>query len=216
MLATDEEKLPIDASARPDGGVTLPKALDLIPPRRNRIMRTAFISKQQRMRRQTVIAVMMSVDAAARRVARQGRGGCERGWKAGLQEANGGGGRNAESGGIRCRSPTAHRPRPHRWAARRRPRTRPPDYAVPIKTCLAPAARPVRLVKRAPYNEFERQGWKIGSGPIEAMCKTTTRRLKGPGMRRDGDHAKAMIALEAIYQSNLWDRYWTNALCHRN
>jgi hypothetical protein len=66
------------------------------------------------------------------------------------------------------------------------------------------------------YDEFERQGWKIGSGPIEAMCKATTRRLKGPGMRWDGDNAEAMMALEALHQSNLWDRYWTNALCHRN
>ena len=66
------------------------------------------------------------------------------------------------------------------------------------------------------YDQFERQGWKIGSGPIEAMCKATTRRIKGPGMRWDADHAEAMMALEAIYQSNLWDRYWTNTLCHRN
>lgn len=66
------------------------------------------------------------------------------------------------------------------------------------------------------YDEFERQGWKVGSGPIEAMCKATTRRLKGPGMRWDGDHAEAMMALESIYQSELWDRYWTNALKQRN
>lgn len=66
------------------------------------------------------------------------------------------------------------------------------------------------------YGQFEGQGWKIGSGPIEAMCKATTRRLKGPGMRWDGDHAEAMMALEALHQSNLWDRYWTNALCQRN
>ena len=66
------------------------------------------------------------------------------------------------------------------------------------------------------YDEFERRGWKIGSGPIEAMCKATTRRIKGPGMRWDGDNAEALMALEALHQSNLWDRYWTNALCHRN
>jgi hypothetical protein len=48
------------------------------------------------------------------------------------------------------------------------------------------------------YDAFERQGWKIGSGPIEAMCKATTRRIKGPGMRWDADHAEAMMALEAI------------------
>jgi hypothetical protein len=30
------------------------------------------------------------------------------------------------------------------------------------------------------------------------------------------DHAEAMMALEAMYQSNLWDRYWTNALSRQN
>ena len=66
------------------------------------------------------------------------------------------------------------------------------------------------------YDEFERRGWNIGSGPIEAMCKATTRRLKGPGMRWDSDHAEAVMALESLYQSQLWDRYWTNVLWHHN
>jgi hypothetical protein len=66
------------------------------------------------------------------------------------------------------------------------------------------------------YDEFEKRGWSIGSGPIEAMCKATTRRLKGPGMRWDADHAEAMMALESLYQSNLWDRYWAKALSHWN
>jgi hypothetical protein len=66
------------------------------------------------------------------------------------------------------------------------------------------------------YAEFERAGWNIGSGPIEATCKATTRRLKGPGMRWDMEHAEAMMALEALYQSNLWNRYWTKALWQRN
>lgn len=33
------------------------------------------------------------------------------------------------------------------------------------------------------YADFERRGWQIGSGPIEAMCHATTQRLKGAGMR---------------------------------
>jgi hypothetical protein len=66
------------------------------------------------------------------------------------------------------------------------------------------------------YPNFEKQGWHIGSGPIESMCKATTRRIKGPGMRWDRDNAEAMMALEALYQSNLWDRYWQNAQYHRN
>jgi len=66
------------------------------------------------------------------------------------------------------------------------------------------------------YDEFARRGWHIGSGPMEAMCKATTRRLKGPGMRWDRDHAEEMMALECLYQSNLWDRYWANVLWQRN
>ena len=66
------------------------------------------------------------------------------------------------------------------------------------------------------YPEYERRGWNIGSGPIESMCKATTRRIKGPGMRWDRDNAEAMMALEALYQSNLWDRYWQKALYNQN
>jgi hypothetical protein len=35
-------------------------------------------------------------------------------------------------------------------------------------------------------------------------------------MRWDSDHAEAMMSLESIVQSNLWDRYWNNALYQRN
>ena len=66
------------------------------------------------------------------------------------------------------------------------------------------------------YAEFEKQGWHIGSGPIESMCKATTRRIKGPGMRWDRDNAEAMMALEALYQSNPWDRYWKKAMSNQN
>jgi hypothetical protein len=66
------------------------------------------------------------------------------------------------------------------------------------------------------YPEYERRGWNIGSGPIESMCKATTRRIKGPGMRWDRDNAEALMALEALYQSNMWDQYWKKALCNQN
>lgn len=66
------------------------------------------------------------------------------------------------------------------------------------------------------YAEFEKHGWHIGSGPIESMCKATTRRIKGPGMRWDRDNAEAMMALEAMYQSNQWDRYWQKVMCNQN
>jgi hypothetical protein len=66
------------------------------------------------------------------------------------------------------------------------------------------------------YDQFEQHQWHIGSGPIEAMCKATTRRIKGTGMRWDADNAEAIMALEALYQSNLWNTYWANALLHSN
>ena len=55
-----------------------------------------------------------------------------------------------------------------------------------------------------------------GRTEFEAMCKATTRRIKGPGMRWDSDNAEALMALEALHQSNLWEKYWTRALTHSN
>ena len=66
------------------------------------------------------------------------------------------------------------------------------------------------------YVEWERRGLHIGSGPVESMCKVTTQRVKGPGMRWDTDHAEAMMALEALEQSGLRERYWANALAAVN
>jgi hypothetical protein len=62
------------------------------------------------------------------------------------------------------------------------------------------------------YPEFRAKGWQIGSGPTEATCKTLTARLKGSGMRWDGDNAEAVMALEALTQSGQWDRYWRSQL----
>ena len=67
------------------------------------------------------------------------------------------------------------------------------------------------------YDQCDRKGWDVGSGPMESMCGVTTDRLKGRGRRWDIDHAEALMALEALYQSTgLWDRYWKNAFHHRN
>lgn len=62
------------------------------------------------------------------------------------------------------------------------------------------------------YAVWEGRGLHIGTGPVESMCKMTTQRIKGPGMRWDTDNAEAMMALEALDQSDLWDRYWAKAL----
>lgn len=62
------------------------------------------------------------------------------------------------------------------------------------------------------YPEFREHGWDIGSGPTESMCRATTERLKGVGMRWDADNAEALMALEALDQSGEWERYWSLGL----
>ena len=58
------------------------------------------------------------------------------------------------------------------------------------------------------YPEFLAKAWQIGSGPIEAQCKTTTARVKGSAKRWDAPNAEAVIALACLDNSRLWDRYW--------
>ena len=66
------------------------------------------------------------------------------------------------------------------------------------------------------YAECAKRGWDIGTGPMESMCGVTTDRIKGRGRRWDLDNAEAVMALEGMYQSHLWDRYWGKALCNLN
>jgi hypothetical protein len=63
------------------------------------------------------------------------------------------------------------------------------------------------------YPAFREQGRHIGSGPTESMCRATTERIKGVGMRWDADNAEALMALEALDQSGEWKVYWS--LCLR-
>jgi hypothetical protein len=67
-----------------------------------------------------------------------------------------------------------------------------------------------------PYEKCDPHGWDVGSGPMESMCGVTTDRIKGRGRRWDIDNAEAVMALEALHQSNLWEQYWAKALCNRN
>ena len=63
------------------------------------------------------------------------------------------------------------------------------------------------------YPKFHEMGRQIGSGPTESMGKATTQRIKGRGMRWDGDNAESIMALEALEQSGGWDAYWKAQLC---
>jgi hypothetical protein len=62
------------------------------------------------------------------------------------------------------------------------------------------------------YPEFVEKGRHIGSGPTESMCRATTERIKGVGMRWEANNAEALMALEALDQSGEWQQYWSVCL----
>jgi hypothetical protein len=66
--------------------------------------------------------------------------------------------------------------------------------------------------QKVDYASFRAAGYDVGSGPTESMCKSLSRRMKGIGMRWKGKNAEALVALEALHQSNLWQRYWSTQL----
>jgi hypothetical protein len=69
-------------------------------------------------------------------------------------------------------------------------------------------------VGRMDYPRYRRHGWQIGSGSVEAGCKTVIGgRLKGAGMRWGGDGADAVSHLRALFLSEKghWDAFWAAA-----
>jgi hypothetical protein len=66
------------------------------------------------------------------------------------------------------------------------------------------------------YPRCEANGWRISSSTTESECGAAPHRVKGPGKRWDADNAEAVIALEGLYQSNLWDQYWTTCAWQNN
>ena len=65
--------------------------------------------------------------------------------------------------------------------------------------------------ERMRYAEFRRQGLFVGSGVIEAGCKTIVGfRLKQSGMKWTVRGANAIIALRCIDLSGRWEEFWEN------
>jgi hypothetical protein len=67
---------------------------------------------------------------------------------------------------------------------------------------------------RMDYPSYLARGWAIGSGPVEAACKSVIgQRLKGSGMRWGPDGAEALCHLRAMFKSGdrQWDAYWRAA-----
>jgi hypothetical protein len=68
---------------------------------------------------------------------------------------------------------------------------------------------------RMDYPTYLAEGWQIGSGHIEAACKTVVnQRLKLSGMRWGGDGADAVCHLRALYEgeSSQWDAFWERSI----
>lgn len=66
-------------------------------------------------------------------------------------------------------------------------------------------------VGRMDYPTYLSNGWQIGSGPIEAACKTViNRRLNGTGMRWSAAGTNHLAALRACYLSEpkRWNSFW--------
>jgi len=66
-------------------------------------------------------------------------------------------------------------------------------------------------VHRMEYPRYQGNGWMIGSGHIEAACKTVVGgRLKGSGMRWSEDGADAVCHMRALFKSEAsqWDSFW--------
>jgi hypothetical protein len=64
---------------------------------------------------------------------------------------------------------------------------------------------------RMDYPRYVRNGWQIGSGPVESACKTVVgNRLKGGGMRWGEAGANTVCRLRALYLSDptCWDTFW--------
>jgi len=64
---------------------------------------------------------------------------------------------------------------------------------------------------RMDYPRYLRNGWQIGSGPVESACKTVVgNRLKGGGMRWGEAGSDAVCHLRALYLSEpaCWDAFW--------
>ena len=66
-----------------------------------------------------------------------------------------------------------------------------------------------RNAQRMRYAEFRNQGLFVGSGVVEAGCKTIIgQRLKLSGMHWTVKGANAIIALRCCQMSNRWEQFW--------
>src|ERR1035438_9689320 len=77
-----------------------------------------------------------------------------------------------------------------------------------VKTILTEANYFQRNQERMRYPKFRQQGLFVGSGVIEAGCKTVIGRLKQSGMFWTVRGANAIIALRCCQLSGKFEDYW--------
>ena len=62
---------------------------------------------------------------------------------------------------------------------------------------------------RMTYADFRRRGLPIGSGPVEAACKTLIKhRMCQSGMRWSREGGQRILDLRSYVKSNRWDAFW--------
>ncbi len=71
-----------------------------------------------------------------------------------------------------------------------------------------------RNKERMRYPEFRKQGFFVGSGVVEAGCKTVIGRLKQSGMFWTVRGANAIIALRCCHRSGKFEDYWEARRAH--
>lgn len=59
------------------------------------------------------------------------------------------------------------------------------------------------------YADFRRRGLPIGSGPVEAACKSLIKnRMCRSGMRWSREGGQRILDLRCYVKSNRWDLFW--------
>jgi hypothetical protein len=67
---------------------------------------------------------------------------------------------------------------------------------------------------RMTYADFRRRGLPIGSGPVEAACKTIVKtRLCRSGMRWSRAGGNHILRLRTAVKSGRWENFWSHYLC---
>ena len=67
------------------------------------------------------------------------------------------------------------------------------------------------------YFDFRSRGLLIGSGPVEAACKTIVKaRLCGSGMRWGLPGGQHVLNLRVMRKSNRWETSWKYYIIYKN